>query len=428
MNRLAELRQALAAKKAEGMALIEQHEAGTMDKAAYDAAYPAIEAEVTRLTAELASQEALAEARRTMQATTSTPALSIGTDEPNPETTAGFKDMAEFATAVRFACNPHGQVVDNRLSTLAATPQAPHQGGGSAGEGYLLPPEYRDQLWELMLEEDTFIQRTDYEPTDKREVKHPVDESTPWGTSGIQAYWQSEGVKMNASRQSTDGRSLPLNEIYVLVEATEELLEDAPRMASRLGAKSAQRINWKIDEGAHFGNGAGRPQGWFASKALVEVAKESGQAAGTLTVANLSKMYSRFIRVPGDTPLWIANSAILPQLIGLTIGNQPVWVPGGSINGAPDGTIFGAPVMFTEHAKALGAKGDISLVSPRGYHALRRSSGPQFAVSMHLLFDYNMRAFRWVFRMGGQPHLSKPVSPQNGSDTKSHFVTLGART
>ena len=38
-----------------------------------------------------------------------------------------------------------------------------------------------------------------------------------------------------------------------------------------------------------------------------------------------------------------------------------------------------------------------------------------------------LRAFRWIFRVGGQPVLSAPVSPAKGSATKSHFVVLDDR-
>ena len=46
---------------------------------------------------------------------------------------------------------------------------------------------------------------------------------------------------------------------------------------------------------------------------------------------------------------------------------------------------------------------------------------------MHLYFDYGAQAFRWTFRLGGQPHMSAPVTPARSAATKSHFVALAAR-
>ena len=89
--------------------------------------------------------------------------------------------------------------------------------------------------------------------------------------------------------------------------------------------------------------------------------------------------------------------------------------------------LLGYSIDWKEHCKTLGDKGDLQLVSPKGYYAARRTSGVQFASSMHLYFDYAIQAFRWTFRFGGQPHLSAPVAPANGANTKSHFVTLDER-
>jgi hypothetical protein len=91
--------------------------------------------------------------------------------------------------------------------------------------------------------------------------------------------------------------------------------------------------------------------------------------------------------------------------------------------------------MYSEHAQTLGTKGDVQLVNPFGYYATVKQSGDggeglpglEFAQSIHLYFDYNLTAFRWTFRLGGQPYLSAAISPAKGSNTKSHFVTLAAR-
>ncbi|MCB0675015.1 MAG: hypothetical protein KDC59_23965, partial [Saprospiraceae bacterium] len=83
---------------------------------------------------------------------------------------------------------------------------------------------------------------------------------------------------------------------------------------------------------------------------------------------------------------------------------------------------------FSEQCATLGDLGDVQLVNPKGYYAATRQNAPAYAESIHLFFDYNIKAFRWIFRIGGQPHLSAPVTPNKGSSTRSHFVTLAART
>jgi HK97 family phage major capsid protein len=92
------------------------------------------------------------------------------------------------------------------------------------------------------------------------------------------------------------------------------------------------------------------------------------------------------------------------------------------------GTLLGRPVVFSEHAEQLGTVGDLSLIDPLGYYSANKKSGTTFAQSMHLYFDYDMQAFRWTVRFGGQPLLSAAITRAKSSNTKSHFVTLGART
>lgn len=352
-----------------------------------------------------------------------------------------YQNLAEFAVDVRNACIPNG-VVSEKLSALRgamaaynqqnagpvrAAPTGYMEGGGSSGEGYELPIVYRELLWELAFALDDVFTTVDLEPTSGRQVSYIADETTPWGSTGVLARWRAEATQMTADKMATKGRTMDLHELYAFVLATEELLEDAPRLATRLSNKAAQAINWKINDGVIYGDGVGKPKGWMNSAALVTVAKEAGQAADSIVAANVLKMYSRLWVAPGDQPYWLANRDTVPQLAVMTIGDQPVWMPPNGLISAPGGILLGYPVRFSEHAKTVGDLGDLQLVSPKGYYAARRTQGVNFASSMHLYFDYAIQAFRWMFRFGGQTHLSAAVDPANGTNAKSHFVTLAER-
>lgn len=425
MSKLQKLKQRLGELKAEGLKIVEAAEKDERDFTDDESAkFAAIETDIKDLEKDIATEEAMIERRRTMQGAAPTgPRIEV--HEPDPELTGGFKDIGEFAVAVHGAVNANrvGGAVDSRLVAVAGA----HQGGGSAGEGYSLPPQYRDQVWEVVSQVDEYGPLIDEEPTARREVKLMADETTPWGTSGIKAYWRSEGSKMNATQLSDEGRNVQLHELYTLALATEELLEDAPRLGNRLTNKAGQAIAYKKNLGIVEGTGAGQPLGWSKSAALITVGKESGQAADTIVTANVIKMFSRLQMIPGDRPFWKVNQDTLPQLMTMTIGDRPIWIPPTGLAGAPGGFLLGLPVRFSEFAQTLGDKGDIELISPKGYYGARRASGPQFATSIHLYFDYGLQAFRWMFRYGGQPHLSAPINPKNGSATKSHFVTLAER-
>lgn len=270
------------------------------------------------------------------------------------------------------------------------------------------------------------------EPTDKFEVKVPVDEDTPYGTGGVRAYWRVNAGSMTRSKPNTQRRSVPLEELYAFVEADAELRDDGARLSARLTDRSARAIRWELGNAAMFGDGVGKPLGaWNASQpGLVVVAKEDGQTASTIVVANLLNMLARFIEVESDVPVWYYHPSCLPQLMTMTIGDQPMWVNGDATRGIPP-TLFGYPAIKEHRCQPLGSQGDILLGSPMGWYGARRGGegdgGIEFASSMHLLFDYNAMAFRWTIRAGGQPYLSAPVAPMNGSATLSHFLALAER-
>ena len=341
-----------------------------------------------------------------------------------------FADLGDFARAVYNACIPNGRV-DPRIAAIAAAdmqaaPANFHREQGSS-DGYMVPPDFSQQIWELVFNGEGLIDLIDSEPTGSNQVGKLKDESTPWGATGVVAYWGAEGEKMTASRLSTEEEFLTLHKLYAFVLATEELMEDAPRLNARLSRKAPEAIRFKADEAIVNGDGVGKPLGWMRSGALVSIAKESSQAADTIETANVAKMYSRMLPQGLARAFWLYNSDALPQIMTMTIGDKAIWTPPNGFISAPSGLLLGRPLRPSEHAKTLGDKGDIQFVDPMGYYGANKRGGIRFAESMHLFFDYNIGAFRFIFRMAGQPHLSAPVAPQYGAAAKSHFVTLDER-
>lgn len=345
----------------------------------------------------------------------------------NVDPAGGFRSLAEFAGCVMQAQINHSPSAIQRLSAAAADGAA--VSGGDAGEGFLVPSQFREEIWELVFSGPDLLNMVTPEPTALPSVTIPKDETTPWGAAGVKAYWRVEASQMGRTKPSTTGETVHLHELYAFVVAGSELLSDAPRLQGRLTTKAAAAIRYAASDAILWGDGVGKPLGVMESNALVTVAKETSQAADSLVAKNLLKMYSRLLATGSGAVVWLANSEILPELATLTIGDNLVWTPpaSGLVN-APGGYLLGRPVLFSEHNKALGDLGDIVLFDPAGYYAINKAGGGiDFADSIHLFFDYGLQAFRWTFRFGGQPFLSGPVSPQHGSATKSHFVALAER-
>lgn len=399
------------------------------------AAHDADAAELAGLVARITRAQAAVDAANAIGGTPTpspTPSPAPGRLAAQPaafvatEANGGFRNLADFAQAVRLANPAAGQGF--RMDDRLAAPANVHMEQGDAAGSYLVPAEFRDQIVNLVFnsENDPVMDLIDPDVTSSNRVVGLGDETTPWGTSGIQAAWRSEGEQMLPSRTALTPRETKLGELYAFVLATEELLEDAPRVAQLLTVKAGAAIRWKAADAFMWGDGIEKPLGWLSaiSGATIMVAKESGQATATINRQNVGKMFSRMI-MPSQA-VWLANSDTLPQLMELqsTLG-QPLWYP--NYQDAPGGTLLGRPIYFNEHSQTVGSYGDIQFVNPNGYEAFRKASGVSFADSIHLYFDYNIRAFRWVFRIGGQPVLRAPVSPARGATTKSHFVALQDR-
>lgn len=341
----------------------------------------------------------------------------------------GFKSQGEYYHAVKLAST--GQGVDKRLEGLRGKASAStyaNEGAGADG-GYLVPGQVREQIWmDIFGDEDSFLSQLSQEPTSGNSIELAADETTPWGSTGIQAYWTNEAAAATQSKPSLQERNIKLHKLTALVPASQEVLDDAPRLQNHLQVKAPQALNYKLLDAVVNGTGVGQPLGYRTSTAHVTVAKETSQTATTVNANNVAKMYARVIN-PGRA-VWRCNQDVLPQLLTMTLGDNSIFVPPASgFANAPGGFLFGRPVQFSEVNQTLGAEGDIDIVDPQGYALVtKQGGGVDFQSSIHLWFDQSLTAFRWTIRAGGAPYLSAPVSPGKGSSTRSHFVNLAVRS
>jgi HK97 family phage major capsid protein len=210
-------------------------------------------------------------------------------NDSDPSRTGGFANLAEFARSV-YQLNVNG-IRDPRFEAAGTGFQSNQ---GSSGEGVLVPTEWREQIWSLVFDNNDLLGACNPEPTQGNTVGIIKDETTPWGAAGVQAAWRSEGVAMLNTKAQLTPTLLQLHELYAFVLATNEILDDGPRLQNRITVQAARAIRWKAFEAVVWGDGNGKPLGFMNSPALVTVAaEESGQAAGTIVTANVLKMMAR---------------------------------------------------------------------------------------------------------------------------------------
>jgi HK97 family phage major capsid protein len=249
-----------------------------------------------------------------------------------------------------------------------------------------------------------------------------------WG--GIRAYWEGEADKMTGSKPKFHLLDMNLKKLTALVYVTDDLLEDAVALEAFLMKRVPLEINFKTEDALVNGDGSGKPLGVLKAGCLVSVAKETNQAADTITFDNVNKMWTRMWAPSRKNAIWMINQDAEPQLNGMTIavgtGGVPVYLPAGGLSQSPYATLFGRPVIPVEYCGTLGDKGDIVLADWSQYEAIDKGV-LKTASSIHVRFEYNETAFRFVFRFDGQPAWKSALTPYKGSNQLSPFVTLDAR-
>ncbi len=350
----------------------------------------------------------------------------------------GFRNFGEFAISVRNAeINP--SAVDPRLITNAAASTYGSEGAGADG-GFAVPPEWRATIMELVAGEDSILAMTDQQQCSGNTITFPVDETTAWQTTGgIQAYWDGEAAAMAQSKPLLKDLTAKLSRVTALVPVTDELLEDATALDGYIGKKAGEKLDSKVTDAIINGTGVGMPLGILNAPCLVTVNKESSQTATTFHADNVAKMMARLPSKSFGRSVWFINQDVLPFILKLGfvvtsassttgVGAGALYVPpGGLQNGTPYGTLLGRPIIVTEACAALGTAGDVILADMSKYLTVTKAGGVKSDVSMHLWFDQNLTAFRFVLRMNGQPWLSTTIARKNGSNVLSHFVALQAR-
>jgi HK97 family phage major capsid protein/HK97 family phage prohead protease len=342
------------------------------------------------------------------------------TDDPK----LGFRNMGHFCSDVIQACVRGGKISESltRAASMFANESAGPDGG------YDVPPEFAGEIARVAYSETSLLGIANTMPVSGNSMSFPGDESTPWGSSGIIAKWEGEGDQSDPKKPLLKHGELRLRKLKVLVAASDEVLEDASNLTAHLTDTMSEAVFWKTQDAMVNGNGSGMPMGITKAPCLVVQAKESGQANGTVVPQNIAKMLSRVVVGAKANLVWLMNPDVFPQIITLTLNNNPVWVQAsGGFQNAPNGLLLGRPIVLTDACQGIGNQGDIVLANMRGYRAITKDSGPQLSTSMHLWFDQDIQAFKLIFRMDGGPQLSAPVTPPYSTSTRSHFVALAAR-
>ncbi len=332
-----------------------------------------------------------------------------------------FKSAGEFFSAVKRAGMSPAET-DKRLFALKAAAGA-NETVPSDG-GFLVPVDMATGILEKTWGTGTVLSRFNPIPVSGNGMTFNVIDETSRADSyrhgGVLGYWLAEAAEKTATKPKFRQLELKLKKVAALCYATDELLEDATALEAWLTTNVPDELRFQVEAAIMNGNGVGKPLGIIASPAFYAIER---QTAGTITGYDLGNMWAHRYAGASDY-VWFVSSTIFPTLMTTTIGDTPAYLPPGGLSGSPYGTILGRPVIETEYNPSLSVAGDIVLAAPSQY-AMISKGGIKSASSIHVKFTTDETAFRFVYRVDGEPSWNAKVSSYYASsDYVSPFVGL----
>ena len=186
-------------------------------------AFDALTSQMNATSAAIDRETTLISEEVTMQPTKADAFVSV-TDNRENDPKRGFAHIGEYLQSVRRA-ESSGRSIDERLligSRNAAAPSSYGSDNSGADGGFLVPPTFSQEIFLHSLGEDALLPLTDNVTTDSNSMAFPRDETTPWGTTGIRAYWQAEASTATVTKPVLGLNTLRMKKLMALVPVTDE--------------------------------------------------------------------------------------------------------------------------------------------------------------------------------------------------------------
>lgn len=353
----------------------------------------------------------------------------------NPKAPGAHLD-SEFANAGEFIHAAWHLNNNAELQTKMANLRNAYSSVVPADGGFLVPETLRSQLLQIALEMAVVRSRATVVPMEAPRVPFPmIDATTNSGSvyGGMVAYWGEESAALTDASPKFGRVTLDAKKLTGLSVVPNELLQDSiVSFAALVETLWPQALAFFEDAAFMSGTGVGEPLGFLgaANSAGIAVTKETGQAASTILVENIIKMYSRMLPSSLSRAVWIASPETIPELFTMALsvgtGGGPVMLTQGVAGPAPI-TIFGRPLIISEKASRVGTRGDIAFVD-LSYYLVGDRQTMTASSSTDWKFGNDQTAFRIIQRVDGRPWLQSALTPQNGGSTLSPFVEIETRS
>lgn len=337
----------------------------------------------------------------------------------------GFSNLGDFTRTVM----NKGKIGDPRLTKAIEVMNAYSSTDPSAG-GFLIPETFRSEIYDTVLEQSVVRPRASVISLTGPQSIPFVDQTTHVGSvfGGMSFSRVKESGTVTATEAKFGRVRLDPSKMMGTARVPNELWSDAAALSTWLMAALPRGIAFFEDIDFLTGDGANEPLGVQNSPAVITITKETGQAANTIVIENILKIYAQTLPQSLNSAVWLASPSTFPQLMTMSVpvgtGGAPVNLV--NINAAPNMTLLGRPLILTEKVPALSSAGDIGLYD-LGFYLIGDRQAASVESSEHSRFANDETELRCIVRNDGRPWIQSALTPANGGSTLSPFVILGAR-
>jgi len=305
------------------------------------------------------------------------------------------------------------------------------EAAGALG-GFLVPEEYRMEIRMLQLETAQFRGKSVVIPMGAMIQHWPYVRDTSHVSSvygGVIGYWEGEAQLLGESEPSFGQLQLTAHKLtaYTVI-ANEVMVDSSGAIETFVTQQFPKALNFFEERGFYKGNGAGQPLGALAAGngALIEVTRDT---TGHITYTDIVNMSTHILPSSENAVVWFASPSTKADLYQMSLnigtGGSAVFInplTGGAAN-TPPNTIFGRPLIFTEHMAALGSTNDIACLD-LSYYLIGDRQAMSMEASPHVKFVNDQTVYRLIQRLDGRPWLDAALTLEDGVTTVSPFIGL----
>ncbi len=318
-----------------------------------------------------------------------------------------------------FECVHSGRA-DERLKTL-------EEGTGADG-GYLVPEQFRAELWDMGLEDSIVRSRATVYPMKTNQLNVPGydDSDHSAGLFGtVTEHWEAESAQKDETEPQFRKIGLVAKKLACFTKSSDELKEDsAIPFGEVIGKAFAGAISFYTDRRYLAGTGAGMPMGVIGANCTITETGETSQTTLTIVYENVVNMYAQLLPAAWKGAVWVCHNTCLPQLM---LMSHPVGTAGSHVPVLKEDSgkfyILGKELLVSEKVPAIGTAGCLGLYNFK-YYIIGMRKEVRIESSIHAQFREDITQWRAIVRTSGQPGLSEAVTLLDGSTTVSPFVIL----